>query len=410
MNAVEQALAAADYDTVITEVRDWAAADPSAAFSDASVKRWLALRWKDLFLREAVKDPDAVATAEKPVGLGRVVTNPLASDKRSDRHKIADRFLKSISASDWEVELPDPEHPTIERTKLLLCPGLLSGILHPGAHAFVEEAPQIEKEYGWGTLRADLHPFRGSVANEEDMHAALDRGEGFTGALEPIEDPTPPEKVWIIGYSKGGPDVMSFLVHNPEYADRIAGVYTWAGAMGGSYTADSIYSQIQNLDTKTISDQLDSFLMMLSPGLVERTGLRRVDEYDIKGAFYELQTTVREEFNAQHAASLTELGVPWFNVTGSTTPLEVPSFQFADTVKMTQFDANNDMQLTQAQATMDVPIATHVAMLHGHHWDIAYDKFPARMRAVSPNLSHPFPRKAALLACWGQLAELGLID
>jgi hypothetical protein len=410
MNAVREALDAADYDTVITEVRDWVAADPSAAFSDASVKRWVALRWKDLFLREAAQDPAAVATAEKPVGLGRVLSNPLSSDKRTDRQKVADRFLKSIAAADWDVELPDPAEPSIQHTQLLLCPGLLSGILHPGAHAFVEEAPAIEEEYGWRTLRADLHPFRGSEANEADMLAALDRGEGFTGALTPIEEPEAPEKVWIIGYSKGGPDVLSFLVHHPEYADRIAGVYTWAGAMGGSYTADTLYSQIKDLDTQTISDQLDTFLQMLSPGLVERTGLRRVDEYDIKGAFYDLQTSVREQFNEQHAASLTELGVPWFNVTGSTTPLEVPSFQFADTVKMTQYDANNDMQLTQAQATMDVPIATHVAMLHGHHWDIAYDAFPARMRAVSPNLDHPFPRKAALLACWRQLAELGLID
>ena len=78
---------------------------------------------------------------------------------------------------------------------------------------------------------------------------------------------------------------------------------------------------------------------------------------------------------------------------------------------MTQFDVNNDIQLTQAQARMDsVPTATHVAMLHGHHWDIAYAPFPRHMRAVSPNLDHPFPRRAALLACWQQLAELGLID
>ena len=88
---------------------------------------------------------------------------------------------------------------------------------------------------------------------------------------------------------------------------------------------------------------------------------------------------------------LSELGVPFFSLTGSTTPLEAPSFQFADTVKMSQFDANNDMQLTQKQATMDIPIATHLAMLHGHHWDIAYSPFPARMRADVAEPGSPVP-------------------
>ena len=411
MTNIAARLDSGDYATVIDEVRGWLAQDPRAALADEGVKRWLGLRWKDLFLREAVKDPAAVAVAGKPVGLGRVLANPLASDKRSDRQKIAERFLKGLASPDWQAELPDPEPARIERTQLLLCPGLLTGLLHPGAHAFIAEAPQIEQEFGWRTLRADLHPFRGSEANEADLLAALDRGEGFTADLQPISDPEPPEKVWIIGYSKGGPDVLSFLVHHPEYADRIAGVFTWAGANGGSFTADTIYSQIKDLDTKTISDQLDAFLQMLSPGFVDRTGLRRVDEYDIKGAFYDLMTSTREEFLREHSEQLADLGIPFFNITGSTTPLEVPSFQFADTVKMTQFDANNDMQLTQAQARMDsVPTATHVAMLHGHHWDIAYAPFPRHMRAVSPNLDHPFPRRAALLACWQQLAELGLID
>ena len=35
---------------------------------------------------------------------------------------------------------------------------------------------------------------------------------------------------------------------------------------------------------------------------------------------------------------------------------------------------------------------------------------PAQMRAASPNLDHPFPKKAALIANWELLAELGVID
>lgn len=104
--------------------------------------------------------------------------------------------------------------------------------------------------------------------------------------------------------------MLTFLVDNPEYADRVKGVFTWAGAMSGSYSADAIYQQIKDMDTQTISDQLDRFLQMLSPGLVEKSGLRRVDEYDIKQAFYDLQTTVREDFNRENSDFLSELGCP----------------------------------------------------------------------------------------------------
>lgn len=402
-------LEAGRYDDVVREVAAWVADDRVAAFSDPTVKRWTALRWKDLFLREAVQDPVALEHAEKPAGLGAAIPR-IGKDTRSDRQRIADRFLKGISAADWDVELPDPAVEEITDTTLLLCPGMLSGILHPGAHAFVEEAPALAEERGWRTLRADLHPFRGCVANEADLLAALDRGEGFEADLTPVVDPEPPGDVWVIGYSKGGPDIATFIADHPEYAGRIKAVFTWAGAMGGSYTADSIYGQIEDLDTQRIADQLDAFLQMLSPGFVDRTGLRRVDEYDIKQAFYDLRTDVREQFNHDTADLLLDLQIPFFNVTGSTTPLEVPSFQFVDTVRMQQYDANNDMQLTQKQATMDLATATHVAMLHGTHWDIAYAPFPARMRALSPNLDHPFPRKAALAASWLLLAELGLIS
>ena len=407
--SLQSDLESGNYDVVIDEVRDWVAADSSAAFSDAIVKRWVSMRWKDLFLTEAVQDPKAVAIAGKPAGLAKAIPR-IGSDKRPDRQKIADRFLKGIAAPDWRLELP-PAEVEINRTTLLLVPGLLTGLLHPSAHAFLDETPALEQERGWKTLRVDAHPFRGCEANNADIRDSLEYGRGFTADQKEITDPKPPEKVWVIGYSKGGPDILNFLVNHPEYADRIAGVFTWAGAMSGSYSADSIYDQIKDLDTQSISDQLDRFLQMFNPGLVVKTtGMRRVDEYNIKEAFNDLRTSVREQYNRDHAEEITRLGVPFFSLTGSTTPLEAPSFQFMDTVKMSQYDANNDMQLTQKQATMDIPIATHVAMVHGHHWDIAYSPFPAYLRAASPNLDHPFPRKAALAASWQLLGELGLID
>ncbi len=397
-----------DYLTLIEALRELVA-DDRRVLTDPVVKAWVSRRWKDLFLTEAVDDPQVVETARKHLLLSKV---PLRTPtkKGSTRAVVAQRFLKDVTASTWEDELPPAQRTEITNTTLLLCPGLLTGLLHPGAHAFIDEAPALERERGWRTLRVDLHPFRSGRANEADLIAALERGEGFTADNEPIESPTPPGKVFMIGYSKGGPDILQFLVDHPEYVGRVAAVITWAGANGGSFTADTIYEQVKDLDLKSWTDRLHQVLAAVNPLVSERVGLRRVDEYDVVGAFDDLRTSTREAFLAQHAETLDSLGVPFFTVSGATTPLEVPNFQFTDTVRMSSFDANNDMQLTQKQAALDIDMATHLAMLHGHHWDIAYAPFPGRMRALSPNLDHPFPKKAALSANWLLLAELGLID
>ena len=55
----------------------------------------------------------------------------------------------------------------------------------------------------------------------------------------------------------------------------------------------------------------------------------------------------------------------------------------ADCLNLTRFDGNNDMQVTQEQAKIKLPMA---------------------------NLDHPFPRKAAIIAIYQLLAELGLIE
>lgn len=394
-----------DYDTLISTLRERLADDPRT-LTDPAAKAWIGRRWRDLFLREAVKDDDAVARATKsrlPSLPGRSAPDP--------RKAVALRFLKDITAEDYETELPEPQYDRIENTTMVLCPGLLTGLLHPGAHAFSDEAPIVQEERGWPIIRADLHPMRGGDANEEDILAALDRGEGFDAAVQPIEDPVPPAgKVILLGYSKGGPDILHFLVDHPEYKDRIAAVYSWAGANGGSYTANDIYGYVKDLDLQSSTDRLHAVMSMTNPMVGELTGLRRVDEYDVVTAFRDLTTDYREAFNKAHNDEIDALNIPFFTVAGSTTPLEVPNFQFLDTVKMTKFDANNDMQLTQKQASLFFPMATSLGMLHGTHWDIAYAPFPRRMRAMSPNLDHPFPKKAALVANWELLAELGLID
>lgn len=398
---------AGDYPGVIAGVRELIAADPGAV-KDPWIKGWIGRRWRDLFLQEAVKDSGTVEFASKPALLAPV---PLPSmlKKSNPRQAVAERFLKDCPASEWQAELPAAQYDSIANTTLMLCGGLLTGLLFPGAHAFPEEAERLHRDRGWRTIRADVHPMRSCAANEADIVAAF-RGEGLDAAMQPITEPEPPGKVFLLGYSKGSPDILSFLVNHPEYHDRIAGVFTWGGAIGGSYTADGVYSQIKDLPTEGSYEYVSKLLGVISPGMLNQVGVRRLDEYDVKGAMNDLRTEVREAFNRRHAEYLDSLGIPIFALTGATAPLEVPNIQFMDAVRLSSYDANNDMQLTQKQAVLPIGMSTHVAMAHAHHWDIAYAAFPLAMRAMSPNLENRWPRYAALVASWELLAELGLID
>ena len=399
--------AAGDYLAVIEGVRELVTEDP-AAVKDPWVKGWLGRRWRDLFLQEAVKDDQAVDIASKPIMLSSIPLPGAFFKKSNRRQAIAERFLKDAPASEWQAELPEAQYDTIENTTLMMCGGLLTGMLHPAAHMFPVEADRLYQERGWRTIRADVHPMRSCEANEADIEAAF-RGEGFDALIRPIEEPTPPGNVFLLGYSKGAPDILSFIVHHPEYHDQIKGVFTWGGAIGGSYTADGIYDQIKDLPTAGSYEYVSGLLSVISPAM-KQVGVRRLDEFDIKGALYDLRTDVRELFVKEHAEYLDGLGIPIFALTGATTPLEVPSIQFMDCVRLSSYDANNDMQLTQRQSLLPIGMSTHIAMAHAHHWDIAYAPFPLAMRALIPNLDHPWPRYAALVANWEILAELGLID
>jgi hypothetical protein len=68
------------------------------------------------------------------------------------------------------------------------------------------------------------------------------------------------------------------------------------------------------------------------------------------------------------------------------------------------------MQVALPHCQMSTPMATTLAVLHAHHWDLAMEPFPQRMRLGSPNLDHPFPRLAAVLATVQLQYELGLLS
>ena len=307
--------------------------------------------------------------------------------------------------------MPPPRHEGIQQTTLIFCPGLI-GTLLP-LRAFERIFPLIDSEQGWPIICADAHPMRSCEANVADLVAAIERGEGFDanlGVLGP-DDALPPGDVFLLGYSKGAVDALALLTMRPDLAPRVKAVVSWGGAIGGSYLADSMLATLESsrLPLDGFGEAIRSVLKTVFP-IIRLDAAARLDEYDIRGAIRDLTTSVRDEFMAANAETLDALDIPIFNVTAATRASEVPFFQVQGYMEIAKDDPDNDMQVTQKQARVAIPMATDLAVLRAHHWDISYDPFPIRTRMGSPNLDHPFPRKAAITACFELLAELGVID
>lgn len=404
LSYLEQLESEGDYSTLIKEVRKTIKADRTV-FKHSFIKRWSGIRWRNIFLTEAMKDEVALKKADSSKLLGR-------KDKRSNKQKLAETFLRGDEIREWKLTLPDVEIPSrIENTTLVFSPGLLTGMLP--VRAFQTAFPKIEKRLGINILRSDSHPMRSCNANIDDLLAAIDEGKGFAANTKkiPKEKRQPPKDIFLIGYSKGSPDIYHLLVKHPELKDRIRCIYNWGGAVGGSYLADDIYGSIKDLNIPKVEKALAAFLSVISPAIDVSSGsLRRIDEYNIKEAICDLTTGTREKFLEENKQFLESLEIPVFNLTGSTTAMEVPYFQMQGVMAINRYDSNNDMQLTQSEAKLKIPMATDLAMVRAHHWNMSYDPFPKLMRFGSPHLDHPFPKEAAATAMILLAVELGLID
>ncbi len=390
-----------DYSGIIRRVREAVKEDKRAAMSHWQVKAWCGLRWRNLFITEAVKDPAARKAASSKT--------PLKGDARSDRERIAQRFLRGSGYAEGTLEMPPADYIAPANTTFVFCPGLLNGLLP--VRAFQQALPEFETELQCPTLRADLHPLRGCDHNARNIAESIESGMGLTAERKVIQpdDATPPRDVFLMGYSKGMADIVTLLVQHPHLAGRIRCIFGWAGAAGGSYVGDAAKKALDKVDEDPA--KLEKIVAMLAPiadlpEIVER----RLEETQIKEAVLHLTTQYRQKFLREHEEAINDLGIPIFNLFGSTNVLEVPSFQIQGLSIVNRYDSNNDMQVTQEQASLRMPMATDLAMLHGHHWDLSYDAFPKKLRMTSPHLDHPFPKKAALVANLKFACELGLID
>jgi len=371
------------------------------AFTTPEVKRWCARRWRFLFLNEAVHDPIALDHATRPFW-----------DRRSERQRIAEHYLLDPGQPEayWRDEQPEPTISRIEKTTLVVCPGLLNGLLP--VRDFHTQLPEVEKRFSMRVLRADAHPGRGCEANVADLLRALNEGKGrdAKGGVIPDLSATPPGDVFMIGSSKGAADILTLLAMHPAVRSRVRCIFTWAGAIGGSEIADKSAGDFKRsrLQQQALSIARDAKNFLPAGLKLGKQDIGRVHEFDTAAAVRDLTTKVRAEFLAEHKARLDALDLPMFYFSGATRLSEVPFSQRSGFRALARIDPINDMQLTSANASLPMPMATNLGVLRGHHWDLAYPSF--RKRRWFNNTYHPFPKAAALVAIITLAAELGLVD
>src|SRR5262245_6388920 len=382
---------------MITAVRGMVT-DDRRAFVNPPVKDGCGRRWRFLFLREAVKDKVALDYATRRFW-----------DRRPARQRIADYYLVGIEEAAWREEQPEPTTARIERTTLVACPGLLNGLLP--VRDFQDQLPRIQRRFGMNVVRADAHPVRGCEANVADLVRALEKGQGRdpAGVEVPDTDAKPPGEVFLLGYSKGAPDILTMLVQKPQVSTRVRCIFTWAGAIGGSEVADKAA-----LDYNRSRLEKDALAIarvgkgLMPPGIkLGKHRIPRLHEFDTACAIGDLTTRVRGTFLASHKDQLDALNIPMFYFRGATRISEVPVSQRDGFRLLSKFDPRNDMQVTSANAALPFPMATDLGILRAHHWDLAYPAF--NKRHWLNNTFHPFPKEAALVAIVSLAAELGLI-
>ncbi|MCB9411610.1 MAG: hypothetical protein H6525_01985 [Actinobacteria bacterium] len=406
---ITYAMTRKDYPEVIALVREAVREDPQAALNDPVINEWMGRRYRNIFITEALANPDALKNSQAPFPINLV-------DPRSDREKVAKRMISNVSDQEIFEELPPAEPSGFANTTLVFAPGLLTGLL-PNL-AFQSVWPGVMNRFRVKIAIADSHPMRGTEANVADLENVIERGIGVSpidaSFITEDQNPSAPGDVILMGYSKGAPDILTLLARRPDLAPRIRAVIGWAGAVGGSYLANDIYKQIKDLpafDTvQALSGDIGKLMLRLAPVIQINNVNRRLDEYDIKGAIQSLTTDYREQFLEENGAAIDDLGIPMFNFTGSTHLMEVPYYQRQGTLQLLKYDKYNDMQLTQDQAHLPATNAPLLSMFHANHWDLSYDTFPWYTTLGSTKLKDPFAREAAMSSILLFMSEIGLMD
>ena len=157
---------------------------------------------------------------------------------------------------------------------------------------------------------------------------------------EPLD---PGDKLVLVGYSKGTPDILEFLVGNPELAPRVDAVVSIAGAVNGSPLGDAyagLYAMVSGIDLK-----------ICKPG--------------DGGVLDSLRVTVRMSWLAAHRLPGS---VRYFSLGSFTVPDQTARLMFLTKRDLDRADALNDGQTIFYDQL--IPGSILLGFANGDHWAV----------------------------------------
>ena len=184
-------------------------------------------------------------------------------------------------------------------------------------------------------------------------------------------DLSPDEKVVLIGYSKGAPDILHALVEYPEIVGKVAAVVSIAGAVGGSPLTDSIDEAHRKLLGKNP-------LVACPPGVGD--------------PIVSLKRSTSQKWLSQNRLPAS---VKYFSLAAFAERENISTILQISYDRLAQIDPRNDSQLIFYDQL--IPGCTLLGYVRADHWALA---IPFSQNKFQPALidKNEFPREVLLEA------------
>ena len=226
------------------------------------------------------------------------------------------------------------------------------------------------RRFGYDLILLKVDALSGTATNARQIRDAI-----MAMPAEPG-----PSRLVLIGYSKGGPDILDAVATYPEIRARVAAVVSAAGAIHGSALADD-------------SQQYQADMLRHFPGATCESG--------DGGAVESLRPASRKAWLAEHPLPT---DVHYYSLVTFPQPERISSILKRSYRKLAKIDPRNDSQMIFYDEF--IPGSTLVGYLNADHWALAVPI--ARTHGVIGSMfvtRNAYPREAMLEALLRFLEE-----
>lgn len=247
------------------------------------------------------------------------------------------------------------------RLRVLVVPGLFNECMRHKSDPYTYALDHL-KEYGYKTGLIEVSGRSSSAHNAAQIRDAL-----------LAMDLLPDEKVVLVGYSKGTPDILEALVMFPEVRQRATAVVSVAGVVGGTPLVDSIS---------------DPFLKLL-----QKMPVLTCPRGD-GGALESLKRSTRQLWLSRH--QLPE-SIQYFSLGCFAERDDISAILRSGYDKLARVDPRNDSQVIFSD--MIIPGSTLLGFVKADHWAVAMP-FTRDLPTLSATMinRNEFPREVLLEA------------